>query len=145
MAIKQDLVKTQKRYVTKVDFSSESALYELGVTGSAFDGIGGITGERFVAGMTNNTAALSRITWTLSTGGSTGGLNLTWAGAPGATAMRLYGTNGEMNLERTTLKNNATAPTGILNITPTGTLSGTVLLEFVHASGSVTPPGYLGL
>jgi hypothetical protein len=139
--IKQDLVKTQKRYVTKVDFSSETAMYELGVTGSAFDGIGGITGERFVAGITNNTAALSRITWTLSTGG----LNLTWAGAPGATAMRLYGTNGEMNLERTTLKNNATAPTGILNITPTGTLSGTVLLEFVHASGSVTPPGYLGL
>ena len=140
--VKQDLVKTQKRYVTLLNFiDGESSTYELGVTGSAFDGIGGITGERFVAGITNNTAALSRITWTLSTGG----LNLTWAGAPGATAMRLYGTNGEMNLERTTLKNNATQPTGILRVSPNTGISGTVLLEFVHASGSVTPPGYLGL
>jgi len=139
MATRHDLVVTQKRLVTRVNFQNESGAFTLGVTASAFDAIGGLTGPRFVAGITNDTAAISRITWSVS-----GGLALTWAGAPGATAMWLYNT-GEMNLERTTLKNNATAPTGILTITPTATVTGSVLLEFVHASGSVTPPGYLGL
>jgi|688.fasta_scaffold01681_19 hypothetical protein len=140
--VKQDLVKTQKRYVTLLNFiDDESSTYELGVTGSAFDGIGGITGERFVAGITNNTAALSKITWQIGPGS----ISLEWAGSPGITAIQLYEDGGEINLERTTLKNNATQPTGILRVSPSTGISGTVLLEFVHASGSVTPPGYLGL
>lgn len=144
MASRQDLVVTQKRAVTKLVFNAETAAYSLGVTGSLFDGIGGITGERFVAGITNNTAALSRILW--SNNVATQGYNLTWAGNPGGTAYVAYGTDGELNFEKFTINNNATNPTGILTITPIGgTVTGTVILEFVHRSGSVTPPNYLAL
>jgi hypothetical protein len=133
MASKQDLVVTQKRYVTKIQFNADTAAFNLGITGSAFDAIGGVTGESMVRGITNNTAALSSIIWNASANG----YNLTWAGSPGMTAMMLFGLNGDIALERTTLKNNASTPTGILTITPTGALTGTVILEFVHSSGSL--------
>ena len=135
MSSKQDLVVTQKRYVTKIQFDNEVTAYSLGLTASAFDAIGGITGEKFVQGITNNTAALSSIMWNANL--ATGGYNLTWAGVPGGTAMMLCGPHGDIRLERATIKNNATAPTGILTITPTATVTGTLILEFVHASGSV--------
>jgi len=141
MASRQDLVKTQKRAVVKLGFNNESAAYNLGVTGSLFDPIGGTTGEAFVRGITNNTAALSRIIWTASTGG----YNLTWAGTAGATAFMAYGTDGVVDFERMTMINNATTPTGILTITPTTALTGTLILEVVQNSGSVTPPGYFSL
>ena len=133
MASKQDLVVTQKRYVTKIDFAAESTPFNLGITGSAFDPIGGVTGASMTRGITNNTAALSNITWNASTGFYT----LAWAGGTTATATILGGLNGNIALERTTLKNNATTPTGILTITPSTTLTGTVILEFVHSSGSL--------
>lgn len=135
MASKQDLVVTQKRYVTKIQFNNESAAFNLGIAGSAFDAIGGVTGEIMVRGITNNTAALSSIIWNAS--GATFGYHLAWAGGTGATAMSLFGPYGNITLERATLKNNAVSPTGILTITPTGTLTGTVILEFVHSSGSL--------
>jgi hypothetical protein len=147
MATKQDLVVTQKRYMAKVQFNNESTGLTFGITGSAFDGIGGLTGERFILGITNNTAALSRISWTSNS--STGGYSLQWNttnGAAGITAISVYGTDGERDFERVTIKNNDPSPFGTFRITPIApTSSGTVIVEFVHASGSVTPPGYLGL
>jgi len=143
MPSRQDLVVTQKRAVTKLVFNNESAAYTHGVTGSLFDGIGGSTGEAFVRGITNNTAALSRIVWSCL--GATAGYNLTWAGTPGGTAYIAAGVDGDLSFERFTIKNNATNPTGILTITPTATVTGTLILEFVQSSASVTPPGYLSL
>jgi hypothetical protein len=147
MASRQDLVVTQKRVVTKINFSAESGAFSLGLTASLFDALAGLTNNTypsglpsavsnsFVAGITNNTAAISRIVWTSSA--STNGYNLTWAGSPGMTAMVLYGNDGEYNFEKFTLKNNATAPTGILTITPTASTTGTLILEIVQSSGSV--------
>jgi hypothetical protein len=135
MASKQDLVVTQKRYVTKIQFNNESAAFNLGITASAFDPIDGLTDGRMTRGITNNTAALSSMIWNAS--GATFGYHLTWAGGTGATAMSLFGPNGNIALERATLKNNAVSPTGILTITPTGIVTGTVILEFVHSSGSL--------
>jgi hypothetical protein len=147
MASRQDIVVTQKRVVTKLNFSAESGAFSLGLTGSLFDALAGLTNNTypsglpaslsnsFVAGITNNTAAISRIVWTSNSG--TVGYNLTWAGSAGATAIVLYGNDGEHNFEKYTLRNNATGPTGILTITPTGTITGTLILEIVQSSGSV--------
>lgn len=147
MAVKQNLVVTQKRVVTKLSFNNESGSYSLGLTGSCFDALAGVTNESypaglpsalsnsFVAGITFSSAAISRILWTSTVAGV--GYNLTWAGSQGATAIMLYGQNGEYNFEKLTLRNNATAPTGILTVTPTATTTGTLILEIVQSSGSV--------
>lgn len=147
MPARQNLVVTNKRSVVKLTWSGENGSFSLGVTGSLFDAAAGMTTnaypsglpasltDPFVAGVTNNTAAISRILWTSAS--STTGYNLTWAGSAGATAIVLYGNDGEHNFEKYTLKNNATGPTGILTITPTAAIVGTLILEIVQSSGSV--------
>lgn len=144
MPVRQDLVVTNKRSVVKLDFNNESGTYVLGVTGSLFDPIGGLTGAQFVSGITSNTAAISKIIWSSSS--STVGYNLIWDGATGATmAFRVYGSDGELNFEKFTLNNNAITPTGKLNVIPSSAVTGTLILEFVHASGSVVPTNYFAV
>jgi hypothetical protein len=150
MPARQNLVVTQKRSVVKLNWSAEAAGITLGVTGSLFDALAGMTNntypngvpasltDPFVAGVTNNTAAISRVLWTSNSASATPvGYNLIWAGSVGATAIVLYGNDGEHNFEKYTLKNNATGPTGILTITPTASITGTLILEIVQSSGSV--------
>lgn len=142
MAVKQDLVVTQKRLVTKIQFNGEATGITFGITGSAFDNYGGFTGDSLVRGITNNTAALSRILWTASANGYSLQWNTT-GGAAGMTAMSLYGSDGEHNFEKQTLRNNDPAPFGTFRITPTGTVTGTVILEFVHNHNSTSLGTYL--
>jgi len=130
MAItRQDLVTTQRRYVTKVNFIADATSTSFGVTGSAFDAIGGADGQPFVSGITANRATLSKVLWTANANGYA----LKWGPntASGATAMYLYGNNGEFTFERCTLRNNAGTPDGTFHIVPTGTVTGTVIMEFV--------------
>jgi hypothetical protein len=130
MPVKQDLVKTQKRYLTKLNFLGESSTYQLGVTGSAFTPTSPDNSyPNMVSGITNGTAAISRIIWTADPS-ATGGYTLVWDGVTGSTAAFLYGANGDLVLDRVTLRNDAGSPTGKLNITPRGTVTGTVLIEF---------------
>lgn len=144
MAVKQDLVVTQKRLVTKIQFNGESTGLTFGITGSAFDNYGGLTGDLLVRGITNNTAAISRILWSAQS--STAGYSLQWnttGGAAGVTAMTVYGTDGEHNFEKTTLRNNDPAPFGTFRITPNGIVTGTMILEFVHNHNSTSLGTYL--
>ena len=129
MSSRQDLVTTQRRYVTKVNFFAESTAVSFGITGTAFDAIGGADGQPFVSGITANRATLSKVLWTANANGYT----LKWGPdtASGATAIALYGTNGEFAFERCTLRNNAGTPDGTFHIKPTGTVTGTVIMEFV--------------
>lgn len=131
MATKQNLVTTQRRFVAKVNFGNESAGLSFGITGSAFDAIGGADGQPFVKSITANTANLSKVIWTSN--GSTFGYNLKWGPntANGATAMSVFGTNGEFLFERMTVRNDAGTPDGFFHVIPTATVSGTVILEFV--------------
>lgn len=130
MANKQNLVVTQKRNVTKINFNNESAAYVLGITGSAFDAIGGADGVPYIAGVTSNTASITKLIWSVN--GATSGFVLTWgpAGASGATAMGIFGSNGEFLFEKMSLRNNAVDPNGTLIITPQTTVIGTLIIEF---------------
>lgn len=131
MAIKQNIVTSQRRHVAKIDFSAESASLTFGLTGSAFDAIGGSDGVPFIAGITAQTPALSRVLWTAN--GATFGYHLKFGpdDSNGATAMSIFGTNGEFSFERMTIKNKATTPDGVFHVKPTAVVTGTVILEFV--------------
>lgn len=131
MATKQNLVTTQRRHVAKINFNSESSAYTFGLTGSAFDAIGGADGVPFIAGITAQTPSLSRVVWTAN--GATFGYHLKFGPdtSSGTTAMSVFGTNGEFAFERMTIKNDATTPNGIFHVKPTATVTGTVILEFV--------------
>ena len=130
MAIKQNLVVTQKRNVTKINFNGETAPYVLGITGSAFDAIGGADGAPFVSGITNGTATISKLIWSVN--GATSGFILTWGptGPTGATAMSIYGSNGEFLFEKMALHNDAIQPNGTLVISPQTSVIGTLIIEF---------------
>jgi len=131
MATKQNIVVTQRRHVAKINFANESATYTFGLTGSAFDAIGGANGAPFIAGITAATPSLSKVLWTAN--GATFGYHLKFGPdtSNGITAMSLYGANGEFSFERLTIKNNAPVPDGNFLIIPTATVTGTVILEFV--------------
>lgn len=124
-----DIVVTQRRIVKKIDFNNEAASQTFGITGSAFNQSGLAADLIFTNGITNSTASLSKVLWTVN--GSTGGYNVRWgpSTAAGATAMMLLGANGEFLFEKMTLHNNAGTPDGTLIVTPTGTVTGTVILE----------------
>lgn len=154
---RQNLVVTQKRAVVKLNFTNDSpngntGTYALSVTGNLFDAFTGITSStfptglsdvyanKFTAGVTANTAAISRIIWTSN--GTTNGYVLSWAGlAPGSTgvtAIALVGNNGIYDFEKLTLRNNNPFPSGILAINTLGTTqTGTLILEIVQSSGTV--------
>lgn len=141
MAERQDLVKTNKRLVTKIQYAGDATSFVIGLTGSAFDPIGGTTGERFVAGITNNTAAISRIIY--NTSSLANAIVGTWNASSGATSTAFIVTgSGTWDLERSTLNNNVQNPSGTLTVAPLGAISGSVIIEFVHKSGSVTPANY---
>ena len=131
MASNQNLVVTSRRLVRKIDFNNESASYTFGITGSAFNQSGLVADAVFTDGITNGSATISKIIWTAN--GSTSGYNCRWgpASAAGATAMMALGVNGELLFEKMTIHNNATTPDGTFVITPTATVTGTVIVEFV--------------
>ncbi len=123
----QTLVGTQKRLVKKFLVNSHSTAISFGVTGSAF--ANGLTGDviAMTNGITANTAKLAAIKSSCNDR-----YLLTWAGNPGATAFD-SASSGTLDFifERFTIPNNATTPTGVMSITPTGTVTGTIILEFV--------------
>jgi hypothetical protein len=131
MASNQNIVSMSRRIVRKIDFNNESGAFTFGITGAAFNQSGLAADAVFTNGITNGTATLSKIIWT--TNGSTSGYNLRWgpASAAGATAMMAFGTDGELIFEKMTIHNSATTPDGTFVITPTATVTGTVIVEFV--------------
>lgn len=129
MPVTQNLVVTNRRLVKKVDFNNESVGVTFGITGSAFNSSGLAADLIFTDGITNSTAALSKVHWTASAGGYV--MNWDPNTSSGATAMALYGLNGEFLFEKMTVHNSAPTPNGLFRITPTTTVTGTVIVEFV--------------
>lgn len=149
-SIKTDLVITKNRYVALLNFSGAPQAFVLGLTNTAFDAIGGETGERIFAqsGITNNSAEITRIMYT--TGGPSIGIRLHWGQqghGSGLTAFMCQGQVGDFNFERMAIKNTATGPSGTLVVSSYGgsPAQASLLIEFAVGSGSITPPGYLSL
>lgn len=131
MASQQNLVVTARRIVKKIDFNNESTGLSFGITGSAFNQSGLASDLVLTDSITAGSATLSKVVWTAN--GNTSGYNFRWgpAAAAGATAMMALGVNGEFIFERMTIHNSAGTPDGTFFITPTATVTGTVIVEFV--------------
>lgn len=131
MPVNTDIVVNHRRLVKKIDFNNESTAATFGITGLAFNSSGLTADLIFTNSITNNTAALSKVHWTAN--GGTFGYVMRWDPNTdsGATAMAVYGPNGEFLFEKMTIHNTATAPNGVFRITPTATVTGTVIVEFV--------------
>jgi len=151
-SVKTDLVITKNRYVVSLNFNGAGQAFVIGLTNTAFDAIGGETGERIFAqsGITNNSAEITRILWSLSSINAAQ-LQLHWGQeghAKGPTAFLCQGQVGDFNFERMAIKNTATGPSGTLVVSTSagGTpIPASILIEFAVGSGPITPPGYLSL
>jgi len=161
---KIDLVKTHRRVVKQIVFNAwddglaagggdvitdypDSAVGIIGITGSAFDPIGGSDGEKFVSSITGSTAKLSRISWSFTPTNVVGLYFLdsqyyvpepTDAGL----SLVLCGQEGEFNFEKMTLGQNgflvdpmdsSYEPAGAIWLSDLGgePITGVVRMEFV--------------
>jgi len=90
-------------------------------------------GEYTTTGLTNNSAAISRMVYGCA--GTTGDIGLVFAGATGFTAFTIpAGAAGDINLERMTIPNMAFSSTGLFAIQNNisgANKSATVMIEFV--------------
>jgi len=147
---------SQYRLISNLDASLKTNDTLIGVTGSAFDPIGGFYGPAFVAGITNGSAKLSRVSWNFTpndVGQDVPSMTLMWQdnslgidllkalptnnnGKYNAVVMS--GSNGDFSVEKFTISNPSTTPSGYLYLVHTSYDGNTLIPSSNYVSGSMT-------